>query len=222
MLCMYDLHMARPIPGPATFVGVIWRLRNRLSGQALAITDDDAAVYTLWRLGLRHLAGAHDSERVLAPRDLLIALVTSRDERVEMALVPLFLHTPSMHAHVESAAQTLERRHGLEQHATQLRLYYQAAAYLQRELGMFAGEPLPDLYARRFKGPDVRHVASNSATVDSGLRALARVNAALTHDPNIIGIPIDWRNTYRKQLEVYRFHAAKPEDPPEDPAPVMA
>ena len=209
----YDLTVARSIPDPAALVSLIWRLRDRISGYAPSIRDDDAAVHTLWQLGVRHLARPHESARVLPPRDLLIALVTSKDERVEMALVPLFLHTPSLSGHVEAAARQLERRHGLPQHATQLRLYYQAAAYLQHEPGTFTGEPLPDLYSQRLSGPPVKNVAADKAAIDIALRTLTRTNARLTHDPTVNAARIKWDNTYRQQIEVYRFYAKDPAAP---------
>ncbi len=67
-----------------------------------------------------------------------------------MALVVLFIEQPMLSAHVEAAASLIAP----SPYAEALRLYYQAAVYLQRELGARDKPALPDLYSKRYRAPN--------------------------------------------------------------------
>src|ERR1051325_837354 len=118
--------------------------------EASSFEQDEALVAELHRLGVRHLVRFQTDRPYLPlpPTDLIEALANHLDARLHSALILLFLRQPAFSAYVPEALSRLE-----EFAADRLRLYYQAAMYLQHELeGQLRPhvenwQALPDLFS---------------------------------------------------------------------------
>lgn len=155
----------------------------------------EQVVAELERLNVRIFHSVDVAPPTVVPAELLASMAVSKEPRIEMALVLLFLEQPEYSAYVEEAASLIDPSPCTEA----LRLYYQAAAYLQAEIGVRGKRALPDLYSQRFQSPAVRFGASRAET-DEALNALATCHARLAL---AFADVTNWRNTYRKQISLY-------------------
>ena len=120
---------------------------------ALPLTDDQL-VSELWARDVRFLMGRQTSpEPVLDPAHLIASLAQSKDARVRLSLIPVFLRHPEFASAAESATDLVTSR----TRQTALRFFYTAAVLLQKKyreriLGIFGEQPqLPDLFSSRLE-----------------------------------------------------------------------
>jgi hypothetical protein len=167
---------------------------------------DEALVAELYRLGVRHLArlSASAPERRFTPSDLIAALARHPLARFRASLILLFLRQPQWWEFVPTLTGQLEREARLA-----LKMYYQAAVYLQCEL---AHRPtfkppttLPDLFSKEFGLPAVDSLGPGPESAEAALMALGETHARLS------GRAYNWAGSYRqniprflKQLELER------------------
>ena len=157
---------------------------------------DEMLVAELYRLGVKHLARLEIVEPPnITPTELIKGLATSEDARVRGSLILLFLRYSSFHQY------TLEASKQLPPKATQtLKLFYQAAFYLQIELEATLREllggwrPLPDLFSKELNLP------SAGTSADQLLRLLGEKHRELT------GKACNWSGSYRQNIPRFIKH----------------
>jgi hypothetical protein len=125
------------------------------------------------------------------PDQLIIALAESREARLRLSLIPLFLEHPEFSKYVRKTVQGLS-----EVAQMTLQCYYTAAVLLQRKhrakLGLLAGKKqvLSDLFSKTLG-------FQMTADPDQDLQALARQHEILS------GLRINWFGTYQHALQVW-------------------
>lgn len=162
------------------------------SNLSFAQSRDERIVQQLHRYGVRHLTLFGDSlpDRPLSANQLLCDLAGHQQERLRSSLILLFLRRPALHRHIDAALGQLS-----SPEAMQLKLYYQAAVYLQRELEsqlrpyIENWEPLPDLFSRELDLP-----VPNAARATDGLSALAALHRVHSD------LDADWAGSYRHYI----------------------
>jgi hypothetical protein len=173
----------------------------------------EALVAELHRLDIRHLARFQTGqpENPMPPAGLLAGLAASPDARLQAALILLFLRHPSYSASVPAAIEGLDG-----EPANTLRLYYQAAAYLRRDLEADLRQysddlaPLPDLFSAALGLP-----APGSVATERALTALGETQARLS------GLAYNWTGAYRQNIPRFLKHLSRPHghhQPPTDRA----
>ncbi len=158
-------------------------------------THDEQLVAQLYRLGVCHLARLSvDVPTVnLPPIELLTALAAHPQSRLRSALIPLFLRWPDYGDHIRLAIQQLD-----EPAANTLRLYYQAAVYLQQELDpelracLKDWKPLSDLFSLELGLPPASTVSPKVA-----LETLGQAHRRLT------GWAYNWADSYRQDIPLF-------------------
>jgi hypothetical protein len=158
-------------------------------------TRDEQLVAQLHRLGVCHLVRlSTDAPVVNLPSvQLLAALAAHPQARMRSALILLFLRQPEFSDSALPAVRQLD-----ELAANTLRLYYQAAVYLQRELEpelracIASWRPLPDLFSTELGLPQV-----NTLTVEAALQALGEAHRRLT------GWAYNWAGSYRQDIPLF-------------------
>ncbi len=171
----------------------------------------DQIVAELARLNVRFFHPVEVAPYTAAPARLLASMAVSDEPKLRMALVVLFTENPDLSAHVEEAVRLIHP----SPYGEALRLYYQAAVYLQAEIGLRGRPQLADLYSRRFMSPEVRLGASPVET-DAALDVLAAQHAQL---PLRFADVTNWRNTYRQQIPLHLFKEGHPPPNRALPAP---
>lgn len=170
----------------------------------LAIPDE-VLVAHLHRLGVTHLArlAPADAATDLEPADLLAALASHPQARFRSTLVLLFLRQPAFANAAPIALQRCSPEAGMR-----LRLFYQAAAYLQPTVAAdlhraaVATRPLPDLFSRELALP-----APGEQPVAEALALLAQRHETLS------GVHCNWVGTYRQHLPLFVRHLNRHADP---------
>jgi len=154
---------------------------------AQTVTDEEKLVAELELLGIRYLSRATDyrSERPRPPAQLLADLIRQPSARIRQSVISVLLAHPEYSAAVPEALGRLSEAEGLT-----LRLFYTAAAILQRQYAeqlrqAGAGEPalLPDLFTQDL---------GVSATASSATRL---TELARTHQ-RVSGVTANWAGTY--------------------------
>lgn len=156
---------------------------------------DEQLVAQLHRLGVCHLARLSvDAPPVgVPPVELLAALAAHPQSRMRSAVILLFLRRPEFANHARLAVQQLD-----ESAANTLRLFYQAAVYLQQDLEpelrayLKDWRPLPDLFSLELGLPPARTVAAGVA-----LDALGQTHQRLT------GWAYNWAGSYRQDIPLF-------------------
>lgn len=140
---------------------------------------DEILVAELHRLGVRHLARLKAVEPLpvpMPPADLIAGPVASDDARLQAALILLFLRQPAYNQDLPEARAKLSSTA-----AAEVKLYYQAAVYLQKELEpslrayLADWQPLPDLFSSELGLP-----APGAIDTVSALRALGERHRQLS------------------------------------------
>ncbi|HQU37306.1 MAG TPA: hypothetical protein PLR65_12050 [Anaerolineales bacterium] len=157
----------------------------------LVTVSEEQLVSELWARDVRFLMGEQISQHPLLDSATLIqSLADSRDARVRMALIPLFLRHPDFFGDAKKADEALSSQPS----QLYLRFYYTAAVLLQRKyrerLIRIFGEhiQLPDLFSRRL---DV----SLDSNPNDALVRLAERHQVLS------GQRINWLETYEHGAE---------------------
>lgn len=165
---------------------------------AAAVNRDDNLVAELYRLGVRHLSySASQSFRSLSSSDLIAGLAESSSARINSSLILLFLRHPELSAAVADVLS-----HVADSTADTLKLYYQAATYLQRELRPqlihLLGKQcdLPDLFSREFHTPPIEHIPVG-ASCQAALEALGEVHTICS------GWNYKWAKSYRQHIPLF-------------------
>lgn len=153
------------------------------SGGALAAELD--------RLGLRFVTSSAEDvlPSALSPEDLIAALASSKEARLRMALIPLFIAHPEYSPFVREVSEKL-----VGQPKMTLVCYYTAAILLQRkyaqrllQLGLKVSE-LPDIFGHSLALP-------LNSSADELLLRLAEQQARLSSQP------LNWYGTYEHAME---------------------
>ncbi|MFZ5882531.1 MAG: hypothetical protein ACOYYI_02000 [Chloroflexota bacterium] len=159
----------------------------------LEITDD-LLVSELWARDVRFVLGSKpDRPPMLSPAALIIALAESREARLQLSLIPLFLCHPEFAAHVMDAVKKLDPANQL-----MLKFFYSAAVWLERK--HLSEHKLPDLFSQELEISPVPDPEEN-------LRVLA------LQQKKMVNSRINWLDTYRhaadiwlKDLELQKLH----------------
>ncbi len=169
------------------------------------VVDDGAEplVAELYRLGLRHLArlDTQSAYSVMPPEQLIVQLAGHTQARLRGSLILLFLRHPALSALVPSVLPGLE-----SSAANTLKLYYQAALYLQVELkpllreAIVGWQPLPDLFSAEFELPKATEMQPDADNVEAALRALGEVHHRLS------GLAYNWAGSYRQHVPLFLKH----------------
>ena len=172
------------------------------------ISQQDAKlIATLHQIGVKHIALPSDvemSELQMSPKDLLRSLAASHDPYIRPSLVLVLLLHPTYGLQAQSAVRSLNRRLNTTA-ATELKLYYQAASYLQGEyevrIKAVLAEPaawmqLPDYFSR-----DLGVTAASSIGTDA-----KNIHAALTQLQNVhrqtTGMSYNYVAEYRGHVDL--------------------
>ncbi|MDL1912477.1 hypothetical protein FBQ81_17580 [Chloroflexi bacterium CFX6] len=145
---------------------------------------DDQLVSELWARDVRFILGSKpDHPPKLAPAALIAALAKSREARMQLSLIPLFLRHPEFAAHAGKVSKklSLERR-------LILKFFYSAAVWLERK--HLSRNKLPDLFS-------VELGISPSSDPDGNLRALALRQGELGNSR------INWLGTYQHAADIW-------------------
>ena len=144
-------------------------------------------------LGVNFLFGETNSDALLhkQPDQLIIALAESREARLRLSLIPLFLEHPEFSKYVRKTVQ------GLSEFAQViLQCYYTAAVLLQRkhraELNLLVGkkQSLPDLFSQKLG-------LLMTTDPEQDLHTLAKRHEILS------GMRINWLGTYQHAMQVW-------------------
>jgi hypothetical protein len=147
--------------------------------------SEDQLVSELWAREVRFLRGKKPNHPpLLNPAQLMAALVKSRDTRVCLALIPLFLQFPEFAKYVQAVANNL-----LPSARLLLQCYYTAAVWLEQKL-LPRIPSLPDLFSKEFGITPV-------ANPEENLRALGKRHQELS------GERLNWQGTYEHAAEVW-------------------
>lgn len=168
-----------------------------------AITSEELLVAELHRLGVRHLArlataAANDP---LPPAHVLAALAAHPQARLQGALILLFLRQPPYAQALPAALAQLDPCA-----AVSLKLYYQAAVYLQRELAARlrsrpeCRQTLPDLFSAELGLPAAHTIAPGDRTAQAALAALGQQHARHS------GWRYNWAGSYRQHVAFLLKH----------------
>jgi hypothetical protein len=161
--------------------------------------SDETLVAELHRLGVRHLARFSATPAAcIAPMELLTALAAHPQARLRAALILLFLRQPEMSQALLPALAQLTAPA-----AQTLKLYYQAAAYLQRELATDlqpAVKPwfwLPDYFSLELNATPLANVKAEPGGSAAALQALGEIHQRLS------GQAYNWAGTYRQNITLF-------------------
>ena len=144
-------------------------------------------------LGVNFLVSETNADALLhtQPDQLIIALAESREARLRLSLIPLFLEHPEFSKYVHKTAQGLS-----ESAQVTLQCYYTAAVFLQRKhrakLDLLVGkkQSLADLFSKTL-GFQI------TTDPERDLQALAGRHEFLS------GMRINWLGTYKHALQVW-------------------
>jgi hypothetical protein len=167
------------------------RYNDEMSNSSATTGDELASA--LHTLGVDFILGEASAEETYhqRPAVLITALAESKDARLRLALIPLFLDHPEFTAYVQKAAQSLASEARLT-----LQCYYTAAVLQQQKysarLKMLIGEKqlLPDLFSQDLG-------LATTGDPDQRLQLLARRHRALT------GAEVNWLGTYQHAVQVW-------------------
>ncbi len=165
---------------------------------SVAIDQDEALVAELHRLGVRHLARLTPIEYPdpLTPGTLIAGLAASEDARLQAALILLFLQYPTYSRYLSTTLSQLS-----DPSANALKLYYQAAVYLQTELapvlrmGVEDWQTLPDYFSVELDLLPVGALSLNDA-----LKALGERHHQLS------GWACNWSGSYQQNIPRFLKH----------------
>jgi hypothetical protein len=148
---------------------------------------------SLHALGVEFIFGGTESSETPPPNpsQLIAALAQSREARLRLALIPLFLEHPEFSAHVQAAARQVRGAARLT-----LQCYYSAAVWLQQKYrlrlqSLIGNQPtLTDIF-----GGELELQYSN--TPEENLQKLAHRHQELS------GEKVNWLGTYEHAAQVW-------------------
>jgi hypothetical protein len=150
---------------------------------SLSFTEDQL-VSELWARDVRFILGSPpDHPPTLPPAYLIAALAKSREARLQLSLIPLFLRHPEFAFHVSAATKKLNQTDQLI-----LKCFYSAAIWLEQK--HLSRKELPDLFSKELS-------LTPTTDPDENLRALAKRHQELS------GSRINWLGTYQHAANIW-------------------
>jgi len=157
-----------------------------------SITGEQLA-NSLHALGIKFIVGGDENGETLRqkPTELIAALAQSKEARLRLSLIPLFLERPEFSAHVSAAAQNLPRAARLT-----LQCYYSAAVWFQQKhrerlQNLIGNKPtLADIFSRELG-------LQNTNNPEENLQRLAQRHQELS------GEKVNWLGTYQHAAQVW-------------------
>jgi len=149
-------------------------------------TTGDQLTNALQALGVKFVLGRQSDDESLhkQPARLIAALAESREARLRLSLIPLFLEHPEFAAHVQAVARDLVPPARLT-----LQCYYSAATWLgQKHLPRRIS--LPDLFSKELD-------LALTDDPEKNLRTLAKRHQELS------GAHVNWLGTYQHAARVW-------------------
>ena len=167
------------------------------------LDQDELLVAELYRLDVRHLRrlAPIQSPGALEPAELLAALAAHPQARLQASLILVFLRHPEFSAALATALEHLSAPA-----ADTLKLYYQAAAYLQRELEpevrsrLKNWTPLPDFFSAEFRLPPTESIVPGPRSSQAALRAVGDIHRQRS------GWAYNWAESYRHYVPYFLKH----------------
>jgi hypothetical protein len=156
--------------------------------------SEDQLVSELWARDVRFILGSKpDHPPTLPPDRLITALAESRESRLQLSLIPLFLSYPEFAAYTKTVAKKLNPAPQLI-----LKCFYSAAVWLEQK--HLSQNKLPDLFSKELE-------LSPDSNPEENLGRLAKRQQELS------GSHINWLGTYQhaadiwlKELELHRHN----------------
>jgi len=103
---------------------------------------EDQLVSELWAQDVRFILGSKpDHSPSFPPARLIAALTESREARLQLSLIPLFLRHPEFAVHVNAVAKKINPEYQLI-----LKCFYSAAVWLEQK--HLSRKELPDLFSK--------------------------------------------------------------------------
>jgi len=147
-------------------------------------SHEDQLVSDLWAWDVRFIMGSKpEHPPALAPASLIAALAESREARLQLSLIPLFLRHPEFSAHVSAVSKILNPASQLI-----LKCFYSASIWLEQK--HLSRKNMPDLFSKELG-------ISPLLDPEENLRALAKRHQILS------GSHINWLGTYQHAAEVW-------------------
>ena len=133
------------------------------------VTTGDQLTNALHALGVKFIMGGDQEDETLhkQPPRLIAALAESREARLRLSLIPLFLEHPEFSVHVRAVAKNLPPSARLT-----LQCYYSAAVWLRQKYQP-RKKSLPDYFSKELK-------LQSAADPEENLRALAKRHRELS------------------------------------------
>lgn len=148
------------------------------------VYSEDQLVAELWARDVRFILGAPSGlPPALTPLHLIAALAESREARLQLSLIPLFLRHPEFAVHANTANQELASASQLI-----LKCFYSAAVWLEQK--HLLRKELPDLFSKELG-------LSPVSDPDENLHALAKRQQELS------GQFVNWLGTYEHAADVW-------------------
>ncbi len=145
---------------------------------------EDQLVSELWAWDVRFILGSKpDYPPSLPPASLIAALTKSREARLQLSLIPLFLRHPEFAVHVNAVVKKINPEYQLI-----LKCFYSAAVWLEQK--HLSRKELPDLFSKELG-------LSTNSNAEENLRALAKRQKELS------GSQINWLGTYQHAADVW-------------------
>jgi hypothetical protein len=150
---------------------------------SLSFTEDQL-VSELWARDVRFILGSPpDHPPAIPPIRLMAALAESREARLQLSLIPLFLRHPEFAVYASAAAKKLNPASQLI-----LKCFFSAAIWLEQK--HLSRKKLPDLFSEELG------LFPNS-NPEENLRALAKRQQELS------GSQINWLGTYQHAADIW-------------------
>jgi hypothetical protein len=145
---------------------------------------EDQLVSELWAWDVRFILGSKpDHPPSLPPANLIAALTESREARLQLSLIPLFLRHPEFAVHVNLVAKEINPEYQLI-----LKCFYSAAVWLEQK--HLSRKILPDLFSKELG-------FSPNSNPEENLRMLAKRQRELS------GSQINWLGTYQHAADIW-------------------
>lgn len=150
----------------------------------LLTVSEDQLVAELWARDVRFILGAPSGlPPAITPVNLIAALAESREARLQLSLIPLFLRHPEFTVEVTTATKEVTPAAQLI-----LKCFYSAAVWLEQK--RLLRKELPDLFSK-----EMGLAPTNDP--DENLHALAKRQQELS------GSRINWIGTYEHAADVW-------------------
>lgn len=146
--------------------------------------SEDQLVSELWARDVRFILGSKpDHPPMLAPAALIAALAESREARLQLSLIPLFLRRPEFSAHIREVVAKLKPANQLI-----LKCFYSAAVWLEKK--HLSRRELPDLFSKELG-------ISPAPDPEKNLRRLA------LQQKKLVNPRINWLATYQHAADIW-------------------